>query len=353
MKLNINNNWIKIFNKPFFICGPCSIDNKKFFFKTIKKLYNYNIRIFRAGIWKPRTFPNLFEGIGLKGLKWIKNIKKKYKNIYFATEIANKKHIKLCLKYNIDILWIGARTTSNPFLMEEISKNLKNTKKIILIKNPMHNEINLLFGAIQRLNLNNIKNIGIIHRGCYNINNNIYYRNFIEWDIYKKIKKFNKKIPIIFDPSHIAGKKKYIYKIIKKSLNFNYQGYMIESHINPLKALTDNLQQLKPKLLNKYINFINNNKFKYLNKNNKLKIQRLQIEEIDKKILFYLYNRNKISLNIKNIKKHNNIKIYQNKRFKHLLNKYKKTSKILKLPIKYIIKIFIIIHKISINIQKH
>ncbi|XBT18722.1 MAG: chorismate mutase [Candidatus Shikimatogenerans sp. Tcar] len=351
MKLNINNNWIKKFNSPFFICGPCSVDKKKYFFNTIKKLYNYNIKIFRAGIWKPRTFPNLFEGIGEKGLKWIKYIKNKYKNIYFAVEVANKKHIKLCIKYNIDILWIGARTTSNPFLMEKISKILKNTKKIILIKNTMHNEINLLFGAIQRLNLNNINNIGIIHRGCYNYNNNIDYRNFIEWNIYEKIKKFNSKIPIILDPSHIAGKKKYIYKIIKKSLIFNYQGYMIESHIKPSKALTDNLQQIKPKLINKYINFILKNKLKYLKKNNKLKIQRLKIEEIDKKILLSIYNRNKISLKIKKIKNKNNIKIHQKERFKILLNKYKKLAKKFKLSVKYILKIFNIIHKISINIQ--
>ncbi|XKR68129.1 MAG: chorismate mutase [Candidatus Shikimatogenerans sp. Tder] len=166
------------------------------------------------------------------------------------------------------------------------------------------------------------------------------------------MKKFNSKIPIIFDPSHIAGKKKYIYKIIKKSLNFNYQGYIIESHINPLKSLTDNLQQIKPKLLNKYIHYICNNKLKYLNKNNKLNIQRLKIEEIDKKIILYIYNRNKISLKIKNIKKKKNIEIYQKNRFKYLLNKYKKFSKKINLSTKNILKIFNIIHNISINIQK-
>ncbi|XBT18406.1 MAG: chorismate mutase [Candidatus Shikimatogenerans sp. Tduv] len=348
MQLNINNKWTKIFKKPFFICGPCSIEKKKYFFKTIKELYKKNIRIFRAGIWKPRTNPNLFEGIKEKGLKWIKIIKKKYKDIYFATEIATKKHIKLCIKYKIDILWIGARTTTNPFLIKKISKYLKNTKKIILIKNPMHNEIDLLFGSIKRLNINNIKNIGIIQRGCYNINNNLYYRNFPEWDYFNKIKKKNSKIPIILDPSHIAGKKKYIYKIIKKSLILSYDGYIIETHISPSKALTDKYQQIKPNLLLKYINFI---KKKYNNNINKLKYNRLKIEEIDKKIILNIYNRNYIIKKIGKIKKNKNIPIYQKKIFNNLLLNYKKFLKKIKLPINKILKIFKILHKISINIQ--
>ncbi|XBT18865.1 MAG: chorismate mutase [Candidatus Shikimatogenerans sp. AspAUS03] len=346
-----NYNWIKRFNKPLFICGPCSLDKKKYFFKIIKKLYSYNIKIFRIGIWKPRTYPNNFEGLGKKSFKWIKQIKKKFKDILFATEIGNVKHISLCIKNKIDILWIGARTTTNPFLITEISKKLKNTSKIILIKNTIHNEIDLLLGCIKRLQINNIKNIGIIHRGCYNPYKG-YYRNFIEWNIINKIKKKIPNLPIFFDPSHITGNYKFIFKLLKQSIYFQYSGYFIESHINPKKALSDNTQQLKPKILNIYKKKILQLYNKKIN-NIFIKKKRLELEELDKKIILILSNRIQIIKDIYKYKKKYNILLFNKKRYQSIIKNYKKFLCNNKIHYKYyILKIFKIIHYISLIIQK-
>ncbi|WGH27055.1 MAG: bifunctional 3-deoxy-7-phosphoheptulonate synthase/chorismate mutase type II [Candidatus Shikimatogenerans bostrichidophilus] len=345
----INNKWIKKFSYPLIISGPCSAENEKQVIKISKELNKSYVEVFRCGIWKPRTKPGLFEGSGEKGLKWMIKAKKET-GLLLATEIANKEHIKLALKYKIDILWIGARSTCNPFTIQEISDNLKNCNNIILIKNPLNLDINLWIGAIERLVKNNIKNIGIIHRG-FSILNNSKYRNQPCWLEVLKFKNKYPNIPIICDPSHISGNNKYIYEISKKAINFGYDGLMIETHNNPEKALSDSLQQITPKKLTEILNNILLKK-KIIKKHLiKLEIYRNNINEIDENIINLLKNRFISSKEIGKIKKKYKIDYLQKKIMKKLKDNYKKLCKKLNLDEFLIQRIFEEIHKKSIEIQ--
>ncbi|WGH28055.1 MAG: bifunctional 3-deoxy-7-phosphoheptulonate synthase/chorismate mutase type II [Candidatus Shikimatogenerans bostrichidophilus] len=345
----INNKWIKKFSYPLIISGPCSAENEKQVIKISKKLNKSYVEVFRCGIWKPRTKPGMFEGAGEDGLKWMLKAKKET-GLLLATEIANKEQIKLALKYDIDILWIGARSTCNPFTIQEISDNLKNYKKIVLIKNPLNFDINLWIGAIERLIKNNIKNIGLIHRG-FSIYNSIKYRNQPCWLEILNFKKKYPNIPIICDPSHISGNSKYIYEISKKAINFGFDGLMIETHNNPEKALSDSLQQITPKELTEILNNILLNKKIKKQHLIKLDIYRNNIKEIDENIIHLLKKRFTSSEEIGKIKKKYKIDYLQKKIEKKLKINYKNISKKLKLDEHLIQRIFEEIHKKSIEIQ--
>ncbi|MDH3004469.1 MAG: chorismate mutase [Candidatus Shikimatogenerans sp. JK-2022] len=345
----INFNWIKKFSYPLIIAGPCSAENEKQILNIVKNINKSYVEVFRAGIWKPRTRPGQFEGIGEKALSWLLKAKKKY-NILLATEIANKKHAEIALKYDIDILWIGARSTCNPFTIQEISDTLKNTKKIVLVKNPLNLDINLWIGAIERLISNNILNIGLIHRG-FNIYNNKIYRNQPCWLDVLNLKNKYPKLPILCDPSHITGNKKYIYQISKKAINFGFDGLMIETHNDPKNALSDNNQQIKPNKLTEILNKILLKK-KINNKIiNNLNLYRNNILEIDENIIYLLKNRLSSSKKIGIIKKKNNIEIIQKNKMLELKKFYKKISNIINIDEYFIQQIFDIIHKKSIEIQ--
>ncbi|WGH26027.1 MAG: bifunctional 3-deoxy-7-phosphoheptulonate synthase/chorismate mutase type II [Candidatus Shikimatogenerans bostrichidophilus] len=345
----IKNNWIKKFSYPLIISGPCSAENKKQVIDISNKLNKSYVEVFRCGIWKPRTNPGMFEGVGEDGLKWMLEAKKK-NNILLATEIANKDQIKLALKYKIDILWIGARSTCNPFTIQEISDNLKDYKNIVLVKNPLNFDINLWIGALERLVKNNILNIGIIHRG-FSIYKSFKYRNIPCWLDVLKFKKKYPNIPIICDPSHISGDSKKIYEISKKAINFGYDGLMIETHNNPKKALSDSQQQITPEKLTEILNKIllkKKIKKKYLIK---LDIYRSNINEIDENILHLLKNRFITSKKIGKIKNKYKINIIQKKIMKKIKENYKYICKKLNLDDFLIQRIFDEIHKKSIEIQ--
>lgn len=347
----INNKWIKKFSYPLIIAGPCSAESEEQIIKISTKLNKDYVEVFRAGIWKPRTKPGLFEGVGEKGLKWMLKAKKKNK-LLLATEIANKEHAKLALEYDIDILWIGARSTCNPFTVQEIADTLKNTKKIILIKNPLNLDINLWLGGVQRLFNNNIKNIGLIHRG-FNIFPSKIYRNLPCWLEILNLKEKYPNLPIICDPSHITGNSKLIYKISKKAINFGYDGLMIETHNKPEEALSDQLQQIKPEKLTKILNKILLNKKKKENFLKNLKLYRSNILEIDENIIYNLKNRLETSKEIGKIKKIKKIEILQKKRMLNLKKFYKNICKIYGIEDEYFIqKIFEKIQKKSLEIQK-
>ncbi|MDH3005124.1 MAG: chorismate mutase [Candidatus Shikimatogenerans sp. JK-2022] len=344
----INFNWIKKFSYPLIIAGPCSAESEKQILDITKNI-NKSYVVLRAGIWKPRTKPGMFEGVGEIGLKWLIKAKKKY-NILLSTEIANKYQAEKALEYDIDILWIGARSTCNPFTIQEIADTLKNTNKIVLIKNPLNLDINLWLGGVERLINNNIINIGLIHRG-FTIYKSKTYRNQPCWLEVLNIKKKYPKLPIICDPSHISGNSKYIYEVSKKAIDFGYDGLMIETHNNPKKALSDSLQQITPEYLT---DILNNILFKKkINKEyiNNLNIYRNNILEIDENIIYLLHNRLISSKNIGKIKNKYNIEIIQKEKMLELKKYYKKICKILKIDENFIQNIFEIIHKKSIEIQ--
>ena len=227
--------------KQIIIAGPCSINSKKELNETFKNIYS-EIDYFRCGIWKARTNANHFKGIGNEGLKWLSEIEKKYKTPV-ATEVGTPKHVEQALYHDLKVFWIGARTTVNPFYVQEICESIKGTDVEIWVKNPIHPDINLWIGAIERIKNTGIRKIKVIHRGFFCMKEK-KYRNSPKWNLIKIIKKKFPKLNLICDPSHISGDKKLIYSISKKAISLNFDGLMIETHANPENALSDVKQQI-------------------------------------------------------------------------------------------------------------
>jgi len=239
------NKFISI--KPLLILGPCSAESFDLLDGIVRELKKCNLNfILRAGVWKNRTNIKSFEGYGEIALQWLQQIKKIYQ-LFVATEVIMPQHIEMCAKYNIDVIWLGTRTVVNPFLVKELALSLKDYSDnfFVFIKNPILPDINLWISAIERFLSLGIENIGLIHRGFF-INRTLKYRNAPYWNLAKKIKKLFPNLLILCDPSHIAGNRKYIKKIINEAKKINFDGYMIECHINPKQALSDNKQQITP-----------------------------------------------------------------------------------------------------------
>ena len=238
-------------NHPILIAGPCSAETEKQVLNTAESLKDMGVDVFRAGIWKPRTYPGGFEGIGVSGLSWLKRVKEQT-GMYVTTEVANKKHVQEALNYGIDIVWIGTRTTANPFSVEEIASALEGTKIPVMVKNPIHPELSMWVGAIERFVSHGLTNIAAVHRGF-----SIYSRNRFryppQWEIPLKLKKYFPGIAVIHDPSHISGNRKLVPKLIKKALHLHFDGLMVEVHPDPDSALTDSRQQLTPEIFRQII----------------------------------------------------------------------------------------------------
>ena len=238
---------------PLLIAGPCSAETENQVLDIAHQLKDSDTIVYRAGIWKPRTRPGNFEGVGSLALQWMKKVKKET-GILTTTEVANANHVDLALKNEIDILWIGARTTVSPFIVQEIAEALRGTEKIVLIKNPVNPDLSLWLGALERFFSSNIKNIGAIHRGFY-VERKINYRNKPNWSAVREFRKKIKGINLICDCSHIAGDSSVVKELILKSQTLKYDGVMIETHDTPEKALSDSKQQIKPTEFNSF--FIN------------------------------------------------------------------------------------------------
>ena len=232
---------------PLMIAGPCSAESEVQIMETARRLKALGINVFRAGIWKPRTHPNTFEGVGTKGLKWLQRVKNEL-GMKICTEVASERHVFDCLKFGVDMVWIGARTTANPFLVQEIADALKDTGIPVLVKNPVNPELDLWIGALERLNQAGIMKLGVIHRG-FSTFEKIRYRNSPEWQIAIELRSRYPDMPFFCDPSHMAGDRKYIRELSQRSLDLGLEGLMIESHCDPTCALSDAGQQLLPEQL--------------------------------------------------------------------------------------------------------
>lgn len=342
----INNDWIRQFDIPLLISGPCSAETQNQVIETATRLSQASIQIFRAGIWKPRTKPGHFEGIGEKGLKWLQKVKEET-GMFVATEVANATHVKYAIAYNIDILWIGARSTVNPFTLQEIAESLKKTDKIILIKNPIHPDIDLWVGAIERLIAQGIKNIGVIHRGFSTYKTN-KYRNLPYWKVALDLIKILPNIPILFDPSHISGKRKGIYSIAQQAIFCEYSGLMVETHCNPDEALSDANQQITPEKFLEMLKCL-----ELLNKNprQKLDVLLLQIFEFNYNILYLLSEIFKLSNIIGKLKNNCHFPIIQHNLWKQMIDELKPNVKKLYLSDNFSEKLFQFIYKEYVNIQ--
>lgn len=346
--------WLNDFqkNKPFVIAGPCSAETEEQVLKIAHQLKNSQVSIFRAGIWKPRTRPGGFEGIGEIGLKWLQKVKKET-GILLAIEVANANHVKLAIEHDVDVLWIGARTTVNPFLVQEIADALQNTDKIILVKNPINPDLSLWIGAIERLQNANIKKLGIIHRG-FSTYEKSKYRNIPEWQIAIDMQNRFPEIPFFCDPSHITGNRDLIQEVSQQALDLSYDGLMIETHFDPDNAWSDAKQQVTPTVLKQILTdlIVRNTSSNEVDFNSKLVHLRANIDIADSKLLEIIGNRMKISEQIALLKKEKNIAILQNKRWNEILEKMIQEGKQMGLNEEFIIKFFKAIHQESITHQE-
>ncbi len=338
--------------RPSVIAGPCSAETEEQVMETARGLKDLGINVYRAGIWKPRTHPGSFEGIGAPGLKWMQRAKKEY-GLKIATEVASEKHVFECLKYGVDLVWLGARTTANPFLVQEIADALKDTDIPVLVKNPVNPDLDLWIGALERLNRAGIRKLGIIHRG-FSTFDKIKYRNDPYWQIAIELRSRHPELPFFVDPSHMAGAKDYIREISQRSLDLGFEGLMIESHCNPSVALSDAKQQLTPLELSDLLyNQIVVRDADSDSKEWKDNIDQLRakIDIIDENILYALGSRMKISRQIGEYKKSNNIAILQTSRWDAVLAKVVEKGHEYGLSEKFLKDVFNAIHEASVEIQ--
>jgi chorismate mutase len=337
---------------PTIIAGPCSAESKEQVMATADAILSKGkAHIFRAGIWKPRTRPNSFEGIGEKGLPWLAEVKKKY-NIPVSTEVAKTSHIEAALKHNIDLLWIGARTTASPFAMQEIADALRGVDIPVLVKNPVNAELALWIGGMERLNQAGIKKIGAIHRGFSGIENTIY-RNLPMWHLAMELKRIHPEIPVICDPSHICGKREPIAQVAQHAVDLNLDGLMIETHINPDVALSDSGQQLTPESLDSLLSNLVTKK-EYSTKaqfEQKLEYLRAKIDRLDDELVELLKGRGEISIEIGNLKQTEQVTVFQQGRLDELLELRKKSAQKKGVNPEMIEDIFKRIHTESVELQ--
>lgn len=312
---------------------------------------NDQISIFRAGIWKPRTRPNSFEGVGEEGLKWLQEVKKTY-GLLTTVEVANREHTELALKHGVDILWIGARTTVNPFSVQEIADVLKGVNVPVMIKNPVHPDLQLWIGAIERIQQSGIDKVIAIHRGFHDGHKGIY-RNSPLWEIPIELKTIFPNIPVICDPSHIGGKRAFLKEIAQKALDLGMQGLMIETHINPDKALSDAQQQLTPEALLQLLDELSFRKTSTEDKrfNNKLQDLRNIIDELDEELLQLVKKRIEIIEQIGEYKKENNVSAFQLERWMEILRSRTQSGLDKKLNKEFVEKFCQLLHEESIRVQ--
>ena len=338
--------------RPSVVAGPCSAESEEQVMETAKGLKELGINVFRAGIWKPRTHPGSFEGIGSEGLEWMRKAKEEY-GLKISTEVASEKHVLECLKYGVDLIWIGARTTANPFLMQEIADALKGTDIPVLVKNPVNSDLDLWIGALERLNGAGIRKLGVIHRG-FSTFEKIKYRNDPQWQVAVELRSRYPELPFFVDPSHMGGSKDYIREISQRSLDLGFEGLMIESHCNPSVALSDAKQQLTPcelrDLLYNQITVREKDSDAPEWKEN-IDQLRAKIDIIDENLLYALGSRMKISRKIGEYKKSNNIAILQTSRWDAILAKVVEAGAEYGLPEKFIKDVFNAIHEASVEVQ--
>ncbi len=340
-------------SKPILIAGPCSAESEEQVIETAKKLAEYDcVDYFRAGIWKPRTRPNSFEGIGTKGLAWLKKVKNEV-GMKVTTEVANAGHVEDSLNHSLDMLWIGARTTVSPFAVQDIADSLKGVDIPVMVKNPINADLALWMGAIERLYGAGIKNITAIHRG-FSTSEKLKYRNTPLWSIPLELKKNFPDIKIICDPSHIAGDKLLIEEVSKRAIELGLDGLMIESHINPSVALSDAGQQVTPSELFKIIENIFSSNIKKSNQefDTVLNTLRRKIDILDNELIELLKMRFSVTADIGLAKKDFDVEAIQMDRFKKLLNNRKLSAKENGLSVKFIEDIFNSIHDESVKQQE-
>ncbi len=345
-KLNISP--LPFGKTPYIVAGPCSAENLEQTLETARQLKNKGLTLFRAGLWKPRTMPGAFEGVGSKGLEWLLQVKK-VTGMKVATEVATREHVELCLDAGIDLMWIGARTTTNPFAVQEIADALYgHNEMVILVKNPVTPDIDLWIGALQRINNAGITMIGAIHRG-FGVGANHMYRNAPEWHIPIELHRRFPNLPIICDPSHMGGKREHVPTLSQQALDMGFDGLFIESHYNPSCALSDSEQQLTP---DDFQILINSLVIRRQNSQNEaLDALRCMIDECDNNLIDVLSKRMSISREIGKYKKEHDMQVVQTSRFDEILKQRIMQAHEMGMSDDFMKKIMTIIHQESVRQQ--
>lgn len=347
-------NWLDAFNldHPLVIAGPCSAETEQQVLNIAHQLKDSDATVYRAGIWKPRTRPGNFEGVGALGLKWLQKAKQET-GMMITTEVANPNHVELALKHDVDILWIGARTTVSPFIVQEIAEALKGTDKPVLIKNPVNPDLSLWLGAVERFYTADVKNLGVIHRG-FSTYEKTRYRNNPEWQIAVDLQNRFPDLPLILDPSHIAGRRDIIFDLSQTALDLNYDGLMIESHHDPDNAWSDATQQITPEVLIQYTEDLRIRKETDDDAvfNNKINTLRTKIDVIDYQLIEILGKRMQVADAIGQLKKDHNVAVLQSKRWNEILGKMILEGEEKNLSEEFVLRMFKAIHQESINHQK-
>ena len=334
-------------NKPMIIAGPCSAETEEQVMNTAINLANNGIKYFRAGIWKPRTKPGGFEGIGVDGLPWLKQVKEET-GMLVATEVATAKHVYECLKAGIDILWIGARTTANPFAVQEIADALKGVDIPVLIKNPVNPDLELWIGALERINGAGLKRLAAIHRGFSSYDKKIY-RNLPQWHIPIELRRRIPELPIFCDPSHIGGKRELVAPLCQQAMDLGFDGLIIESHCNPDQAWSDASQQVTPDVLNYILDLLVIREGKQSTES--LNELRHQIDECDNQIIEVLAKRMRVCREIGTFKKEHDMTILQTVRYNEILDKRGAQGALCGMGSEFIKKVFEAIHEESVRQQ--
>ena len=336
---------------PIVIAGPCSAESELQVMMTAKGLQEFGIHVFRAGIWKPRTHPGSFEGAGVPGLKWLQKVKREY-GMKVCTEVANEKHVYECMKYGIDMVWIGARTTANPFMVQEIADALHDTEIPVLVKNPVNPDLDLWIGALERLNRAGVRKLGVIHRG-FSTTQKIPYRNLPGWQIAVELRTLFPQIPFFADPSHMGGSRQYLKELSQRAMDLGLDGLMIESHCDPSCALSDASQQLVPADLKTLLESLvvrqkGTNDKEY---NENIEQLRARIDVIDENLLISLGSRMEISRKMGEFKKAHNIAIVQAARWEAILSDMIAKGRTYGLSENFITDVFNAIHEASVAEQ--
>ena len=337
--------------RPMVIAGPCSAESEEQVLETARGLAAWGIHMFRAGIWKPRTHPGCFEGVGTPGLKWLKKVKAET-GMKVCTEVANEKHVYECLKHGVDMLWIGARTSANPFLMQEIADALQDTDIPVLVKNPVNPDLDLWIGALERLNRAGVRKLGVIHRG-FSAMGSQPYRNTPGWQFAVELRTRYPDLPVFADPSHMGGDRKYLQELSQRAMDLGFEGLMVESHCNPAVALSDAKQQLVPSELQTLIESLLIREKDSGDEDYRAGIDQLRsrIDYIDEDLLKEFGARMEVSRKIGAYKRDHNVAIVQTSRWDQVLEGVKEKARAYGLSEKFIEDVFNAIHEESIRIQ--
>ncbi len=336
--------------KPLIIAGPCSAESEKQVMETASQLAENGIKIFRAGIWKPRTKPGGFEGVGAEGLAWMRRVKEEL-GMLTATEVATRQHVKEALAAGIDILWIGARTSANPFAMQEIADTLAEAQMPelpVLVKNPVNPDLELWIGALQRIYNAGIRRLGAIHRG-FSVYGKHLYRNMPQWHIPIELRRRLPQLPIVCDPSHIGGKRELIAPLSQQSLNMGFDGLIIESHCSPDEAWSDASQQVTPETLDLILNTLVAPTSSQSTEN--LSALRQQIDRIDNELIELLNKRMRVSREIGQFKKEHSMPVVQAGRYDDIMQTRRKLAEQMGMSGDFMATVLTAIHEESVRQQ--